>query len=317
MTAAGWQRAGWMKAPCCNQAGRVGKNKEKNMKTLVTGATGNVGSAVVTELVRGGAEVRALTRKQPKEDVFPKGVEVALGDLLDPVSVEQAMQGIDKLFLLNAVAADELTQALIAYGLAKRLELKHITYLSVFSVEKFRDVPHFASKLAVENALREFGVPYTILRPGYFLQNDLMLKELLLGPGLYPMPIGNAGIATVDVRDIAEAAAISLTQEGHGGKTYDVVGPTVLSGPRAAETWSKVLGKAIRYTGETFDAWEQQMRAHSPAWTAFDLRMMFQGYIERGFVPTDTQVERLKNLLGHVPRSYEDFAVETAKAWRA
>ncbi len=114
---------------------------------------------------------------------------------------------------------------MIAYGIAKRIGLKHVTYLSVFKVEEFRDVPHFAAKLAVESALREFGVPHTILRPGYYMQNDVQLKDVLTGPGIYPMPIGTAGIASADVRDIAEAAAISLTEEGHDGKTYDVVSP--------------------------------------------------------------------------------------------
>src|ERR1039458_8233228 len=83
-----------------------------DMKILVTGATGNVGSLVVTELLKRGAEVRALVRKQPEAGKLPAGVEVAIGDLLDPVSVERAMQGADKLFLLNAVVTDELTQAL-------------------------------------------------------------------------------------------------------------------------------------------------------------------------------------------------------------
>src|SRR5450631_2143347 len=193
------------------------------MKVLVTGATGNVGSVVVRELLKRGAKVRALIRKPDAAQKLPASVEVAIGDLLDPVSVEKAMQGVDKLFLINAVVTDELTQALIAYGIAKRIGLKHVTYLSVFKVDEFRDVPHFASKLAVENALREFGVPYTILRPGYYIQNDGMLKDALNGAGVYPMPIGTAGIAAVDVRDIAEAAAISLTEEGHEGQTYDLV----------------------------------------------------------------------------------------------
>jgi uncharacterized protein YbjT (DUF2867 family) len=144
------------------------------MKILVTGGTGNVGGAVVTELLKRGAEVRVLARKQPEPDKLPAGVEVAIGDLLDPVSVQQALQGVDKLFLLNAVVTDELTQALIAYGVAKRMGVKHVTYLSVFRADQFRDVPHFASKLAVENALREFGVPYTILRPGYYIQKFKM-----------------------------------------------------------------------------------------------------------------------------------------------
>ncbi len=287
------------------------------MNTLVIGGTGNVGSKVVKELLKRGARVRVLTRKQPEEGKLPAGVEVAIGDLLDPASVEQAMQGIDKLFLLNAVAADELTQALIAYGMARRVGLKHVTYLSVFKVEEFREVPHFASKLAVEGALREFGVPYTILRPGYYFQNDGMLKGALMDAGIYPMPIGTAGICAVDTRDIAEAAVISLTADGHDGQTYDLVGPELISGPGNAATWSRLLGKEVRYTGHDFDQWEQQMRAQSSGWHAFDLRVMFQGYFDRGFASTETEVARVTKLLGHAPRSYEDFAVETAALWKA
>ena len=286
------------------------------MKILVTGGTGNVGGAVVSELLKRGADVRVLARKQPEPGKLPAGVEVSIGDLLDPVSVEQAMQGVDKLFLLNAVVTDELTQALIAYDIAKKVGLKHVTYLSVFKVEQFRDVPHFASKLAVESTLREFGVPYTILRPAYYIQNDVNLKDALLGAGVYPMPIGIVGIATADVQDIAEAAAISLTEEGHDGQTYDIVSPTMISGPGNAALWSKMLGKEIKYTGHNFDQWEQTMRARMPSWSAFDLRMMLQGYFERGFASTETEVARLTKLLGRAPRSYEDFATQTAAMWK-
>jgi len=257
------------------------------MKVLVTGATGNVGSLVVAELLKRGAEVRALLRKPDAAHRLPASVEVAIGDLLDPVSIEEAMKGVDKLFLLNAVVADELTQALIAYGIAKRIGLKHVTYLSVFKVQEFRDVPHFASKLAVEGALREFGVPYTILRPGYYMQNVIGLK------------------------------AISLTEEGHEEQTYDIVAPSLISGPGNAALWSKLLGKEIKYTGHDFDQWEKGMRVRMPGWSAFDLRMMLQGYFDRGFASTETEVARLTKLLGHTPRSYEDFAAETTKLWNA
>ncbi len=287
------------------------------MKILVTGGTGNVGGAVVQELLKRDAEVKVLARKQPEPGKLPAGVEVAIGDMLDPVSVERAMNGIDKLFLLNAVVPDELTQALIAYGIAKRIGLKHVTYLSVFKVDRFRDVPHFASKLAVENALREFGVPFTILRPGYYIQNDATLKDVLNGPGIYPMPIGTAGICAVDIRDIAEAAATSLTEDGHDGQTYDLVGPSMITGSGNAAIWSKLLGKEIKYAGHHFDQWEEQMRARVAGWTAFDLRMMFQGYIDRGFISTETEVARITTLLGHAPRSYEGFAAETATLWKA
>ena len=287
------------------------------MKILVTGGTGNVGSAVVTELLKRGADVRVLARRQPEASKVPAQVEVAIGDLLDPVAVQQAMRGADKMFLLNAVTTDELTQALIAYGIAKRVGLKHVTYLSVHRVDQFRDVPHFASKLAVESALREFGVPYTILRPGYYIQNDLGLRGALTGAGIYPMPIGTAGIAAADVRDIAEAAAISLTEDGHEEQTYDIVSPTMITGPGNAALWSQLLGKEIKYTGHDFERWEAGMREKMPSWSAYDLRMMFQGYFDRGFASTETEVARLAKLLGHAPRTYEDFAAETAMLWKA
>jgi uncharacterized protein YbjT (DUF2867 family) len=285
------------------------------MTILVAGATGTVGSAVVAELARRGATVRALARKTPAAGGLPAGVEFAAADMLDPVAVERALDGVERMFLLNAVTPDELTQALIGYGLARRHGVKHITYLSVFAVDRFPDVPHFASKLAVEGALKAGNVPFTILRPGYYFQNDRRLRQAL-DAGVYPMPLGGAGIAAVDTRDIAEAAAITLTQPGHAGKTYNLAAAARLSGPGAAATWSRALDKPIRYPGEDFDAWEAQMRQHAPAWSAFDLRVMFQGYFERGFAPSEQDVATFTSLLGRAPRAYEGFAAETAAAWR-
>jgi uncharacterized protein YbjT (DUF2867 family) len=239
-----------------------------------------------------------------------------VGDLLDPVSVEKALHGVDKLYLLNAVTPDELTQGLIAYDLAKKLKLKHIVYHSVFRVEHFKDVPHFASKLAIESALRGFNVPFTVIRPNYFFQNDASLKDPITKAGIYPMPLGTVGISAVDIRDIAEATAIALTSDGHLGRTYNLNGPEVLSGPKVASIWSGLLGKEIRYPGDNMDAFEEQMREHAPSWSAFDIRMMFQGYLERGFAAEPGDLETLTELLGHSPRRYEDFARQTALAWQ-
>jgi uncharacterized protein YbjT (DUF2867 family) len=286
------------------------------MKILVIGGTGKVGSEVIKELSRRGADVRALVRKMGPSTQFPQGVEVVVGDLLDPVSVVKAMGGVGKLYLLNGVSADELTQGLIAYGLAKKLKLQHVVYHSVFKAEQFKDVPHFASKIVIESALRQFDVPYTIIRPNYFIQNDLTLKDALMGPGIYPMPLGALGISVVDIRDIAEAAAIALTTGGHFGKSYNLNGPSLLSGPGAASIWGKVLQKEIRYMGEDMDQFEEQMRQKAPSWMAYDFRMMFQGYLERGFAAEKGDAEILMKLLGHPPRSYEAFAQETARAWK-
>jgi len=284
------------------------------MKILVIGGTGHVGSEVVKQLQKRKANVRLLVRKEGTP--VPQGVEVAVGDLLDPVSMRKALTGVDKLYLLNAVTPDELTQGLIAYDLAKKLKLKHIVYHSVFRVEHFKDVPHFASKLAIESAIREFDVPYTVIRPNYFFQNDLTLKDPLTKAGVYPMPLGPVGISAVDIRDIAEAAAIALTSDGHFGKTYNVSGPEVLSGPQIASIWSGLLGKEVHYCGDDMDAFEEQMRKQAPSWSAFDIRMMFEGYLGRGFVAGPGDVETLTELLGHAPRRYADFARETMAAWR-
>jgi uncharacterized protein YbjT (DUF2867 family) len=285
------------------------------MKVFAIGGAGHVGSEVVKQLLKRDVEVDVLVRD--KGTRVSEGANAVIGDLLDPAFLEKALEGIDKVYLLNAVTPDELTQALIAYDLARKLKVKHIVYHSVFRVEHFKDVPHFASKFALESALHTFDVPFTIIRPNYFNQNDLGLKDPLMKAGIYPIPLGPVGISTVDVRDIAEATAIALTTAGHEGKTYNLNGPDIVSGPGAAAIWTEVLGKQIKYAGHDMDAFEEQMREKSPAWSAFDIRMMFQGYIERGFVAGDGDIETLTTLLGHAPRRYIDFAREMAAAWQS
>jgi uncharacterized protein YbjT (DUF2867 family) len=203
--------------------------------------------------------------------------------LTDPEAIRAAVRGVDKLLLLNAVVADELT--------------------------------HFASKVAAENALHEFGVPYTILRPAYFFQNDLSLKPLLHQMGIYPMPIGTVGISAIDSRDLAEAAAVPLADAGHEGQTYDLVSSSQISGPVNAALWSKALDKQINYTGHDFDAWEKQMSTQLPAWMACDMRTMLEGYVERGFASAEADVSRVTKLLSHTPRTYEAFVQEVTAAW--
>ena len=192
------------------------------------------------------------------------------------------MHGVDKLYLLNAVAPDELTQALIAYDLAKRLKLKHMVYHSVFRVEHFKDVPHFASKFAIESALREFDVPFTIIRRNYFIQNDVTLKDALDG---WSLPHASRQRRHLRSRHPRHCGGNSNRSDfGRTfGKTYNLNGPEILSGPKMSSIWSQLLGKEIRYGGHDMDAFEEQMRKRATSWSAFDIRMMFQGYLERGF----------------------------------
>jgi uncharacterized protein YbjT (DUF2867 family) len=288
----------------------------ERLKILVIGGTGRVGSQVVKDLLKRNATVRALVRKKDNASSALAGVETVEGDLLDPVSVQRALEGVDKLYLLNGVVPEELTEGMIVFNLANKLKLKHMVYHSVFKVDSFKNVPHFASKLAIESAIRESNLPFTIIRPNYFFQNDEGLKDSLTKQGIYPMPLGKQGISIVDVRDIAEVAAIALTTEGHQGQTYNVNGPEVLGGPKIAEIWSGILGKEIRYAGEDMDAFEQQMRQQGPAWSAFDYRYMFEGYLQRGFTASASDLETMTKLLGRPLLRYDDFARETAQTWK-
>ena len=174
-----------------------------------------------------------------------------------------------------------------------------------------------AAKLAVENSIRHSGIPFTILRPNGFIQDEAQaIKPVIMGMGLYPVPIGDDGISLVDARDIAEAAAISLAEEGHEGQTYDLVGPTVVSGASNAALWSKLLGKPVEYTGHDMDRWEAMARGHMPSWLIYDLRAMYEGFHSEGFTATAVQIARLTKLLRHAPRSYEAFATQAAPEWK-
>src|SRR3954469_388659 len=179
------------------------------MTILVTGATGNVGRQVVEQLTQRGAKVRALVR-EPSKAHFPAGVEVVQGDLLDVDSVRSAVSGVSTLFLLNAVVADEFTQALIALNVAREAGIERFVYLSVIHSDLYVNVPHFAGKFGVERMIEQMGFDATILRPAYFINNDLTIKDVVLGHGVYPMPIGGKGLAMIDTRDIAEIAALEL-----------------------------------------------------------------------------------------------------------
>jgi uncharacterized protein YbjT (DUF2867 family) len=129
------------------------------------------------------------------------------------------------------------------------------------------------------------------------------------------MPIGTAGISAIDSRDVAEAAAVALSEQGHEGQTYDLVSSSQISGPGNAALWSTALGKPVNYTGHDFDAWEKQMSTQLPGWMAYDMRTMLEGYVERGFASTDADVSRVTKLIGHAPRTYEAFVQEAAASW--
>jgi uncharacterized protein YbjT (DUF2867 family) len=283
---------------------------------LVTGGTGTVGSAVARELLARGARVKVLTRSAEKAKACPAGVEPMIGDLLDPAAVRSVFRGAEGVFLLNPVSATETHEGLMAINGARLAGVRRIAYLSIHHVDRFPHLPHFGSKIAVETAIRHSGIAFTMLRANNFYQNDYWFRDALLQYGVYPQPIGGIGCSRVDVRDIAELAALALTSGAHDGRSYDIAGPDALTGQRTAEIWSRALGRPVAYGGDDLDAWEKQAIQMLPPWMAFDFRLMYEEFQKHGLLADAPALERLTNALGHPPRRYEDFVAETARSWK-
>jgi uncharacterized protein YbjT (DUF2867 family) len=288
------------------------------MTILVTGATGTVGRQVVEQLVKRGADVRALVR-DPATAKLPAGVIAVKGDLLDVDALRSAFSGVSTLFLLNAVVPDEFTQALIALNLAREAGIERIVYLSVIHSDRYVNVPHFAGKFGVERMIEQMGLNATILRPAYFMNNDLTIKDVVLGYGVYPMPIGSKGLAMIDTRDIGEVAAIELIRRETSAASLpldriNLVGPDTLTGAKAAAIWSEVLGRTIAYPADDTAGFEKNLRQFMPGWMAFDMRLMSERFLTEGMIPDTGDVERLTALLGRPLRSYRDLVSEIAAA---
>jgi uncharacterized protein YbjT (DUF2867 family) len=286
------------------------------MTILVTGATGQVGREVVNQLVRRGADVRAFVR-DPSKAELPAGVDVAKGDLLDVDALRAAFQGVSTLFLLNAVTPDEYTQAIVTLNVAREAGIERIVYLSVIHSDRYVNVPHFAGKFGVERMLETMGMHATILRPAYFIGNDLSIKDVITGYGVYPMPVGSKGLAMIDTRDLAEVAALELLRRENVAQPLpleriNVVGPDTLTGGAIAQIWTDVLGRPIAYPGEDFAGFEGNLRQFMPSWMAYDMRMMTERFVTEGMQPEQGDVARLTAMLGRPLRSYREFATDVA-----
>jgi uncharacterized protein YbjT (DUF2867 family) len=280
------------------------------MKTLLIGGTGTVGSRTIHALLERGVEVRVMTRVEDKIDALPEGVEGVVGDLESPTSLPAAFDGVDSLFFITPLAPNETEQGLATVNAAKEAGVEKIVYMSVAMPEGSERIPHFKSKMPVEDAVRNSGIGYTLVRPNSFFQNDLWVTNAILQYGVYPQPLGTVGVSRVDVRDIAEVAARALTQPGHDGKTYALHGPDALTGPDCAAAFSRHLGREIRYGGDDLNAWAEQVRTMMPGWMVDDMVIMFDYFQQQGIRATDDELAVLTEVLGRSPRSYDAFVAE-------
>jgi uncharacterized protein YbjT (DUF2867 family) len=287
------------------------------MKTLVIGGTGMVGSMVVTGLPKQGATVRVMSHSSDKLKKLPAGVEGFRADLDDPDTLPAAFDGIDSVFLLNAVGLNETDEGLLAVSAAKAAKVNKIVYLSVFMPEGSEKIPHFRSKLPVEKAIKESKIAYTILRPNNFFQNDLWLKDAIMQYSVYPQPIGGKGLNRVDVRDIADCAVNALMKSGHEGQTYEVHGPDILTGEGIAKIYTKHLGREVRYSGNDLDAWGEKVKNMMPEFMIPEMRIMYAFFQANGMIASKDDLEKTQKLLGHKPRTFDDFVKEITVEWRS
>jgi len=287
------------------------------MKTLVIGGTGMVGSMVVSGLLKQKATVRVMSHSLDKLKKLPTGVEGCRADLDDPATLPAAFDGIDSVFLLDAVGPNETDEGLSAVSAAKAARVKKIVYMSVCMPEGSGKIPHFRSKLPVEKAVKESGIAYTILRPNNFFQNDLWLKSAIMQYSIYPQPIGGKGLNRVDVRDIADCAINALMNSGHENETYEVHGPDALTGEGIAGIYTKHLGHEVRYSGNDLDAWAEKVKNLMPEFMIPEMRIMYQFYQDNGMIASKDDLEKTQKLLGRKPRTFDDFVKELTVEWRS
>ena len=177
------------------------------------------------------------------------------------------------------------------------------------------NVPQFAGKFGVERMIEAMGMNATILRPAYYMDNEITVRDVVTGYGIYPMPIGDKGLPMSDARDVGEVAAIELIRREQSPgplPTYyiNLVGPDTLTGADAAAIWSDVLGRTIAFPGNDTAGFEQNLRQFMPSWMAYDMRQMAERFQSDGMIPEGGDVDRLTALLGRPLRTYRDHVAQ-------
>jgi uncharacterized protein YbjT (DUF2867 family) len=276
------------------------------MRILVIGGTGKVGSALVDELVRRDVEVRALSRSGGPHG--RPGVEGVAADMSRPETLAPAFVGVDRCYLLTPLARDETELGFHAVEAARAAGVERIVFQSVTHADDHPTIPHFASKGKILDRIRDSGLPWAAVFPASFYQNDVALRDLILGPGIYPNPIGSGGINRVDVRDVAAVAAAALLDPGYESRALPAVGPGSWTGDSIAAVYSRLLGRDVRYPGDDLDAWAAGARAVLPEWLVHDLALMFERFQETGLSATPEELAETTEILGREPRAFEEFA---------
>jgi len=282
---------------------------------LVTGAGGKTGKAVIRALVARSAPVRAFIRNPAREVALAAmGVrEIVVGAMGDADAVARAVHGVDAIYhICPNVSPHEVPFARTLIAAATHLGASRLVYHSVLHPQ-IEAMPHHWDKLRVEEMLLSSALDFTILQPAAYMQNSLAEWDRMVVRGIYrvPYPV-ETRLSLVDLDDVAEAAAIVLTNAGHSGATYELAGSPPLSQTEIAEIFGRALNKAIRAEAEDVDIWDQRARCTGIDEHAREtLTKMFRAYARDGLVGNPNV---LGWLLGRSPTSLAAFAARTAAA---
>ena len=270
---------------------------------LITGANGNNGQELIRQLTAMGQRVRALVRK-PAGAATGSHIELAVGDFDLPETLEAALQGVEKAFLLTPVAEHFVQWQKGFIEAAQRANVKHLVKFSGMGADASSASELLRLHAKTDDILRNSGVPFTILQPNSFHQNILSSAGTIKAQGVFYWPLKNASQSTVDIRDISAVAAKVFTTSGHEGRTYVITGPEALTFQQAAEKLSSVLGRNIQYVDVPISAAADEMRKSGmPDWNVRAVSELLAYFATGAATVTDT----VPQLLGRAATSFEQF----------
>ncbi len=266
---------------------------------VVTAAGGQTGAAVVRALWSQGERVRALVgSSQPRPELTALSAEVVATDLTDPAAVEPLLTGADALYLIwPNFDPQETAGAVALLAAARRAGVRRVVYHSVLRPQA-RAMPHHAAKDRVEEALDASGLAWRVLQPCAYADNLHGQFAEVAATGILRSPWGlTQAQSLVDLRDVAAAAAVLLTEDGLDGGTFEAVGPEPLTAPRIAALLAEWLDREVRAVDAVPEGPVPQQYA------ARCSRLMFDHYRAHGFVGSPRVLD---GLLGRPPHSFAE-----------
>jgi len=273
---------------------------------FLTGATGTVGSSLLARLADRGVPSRALAHSLAGREVIERfGMEAVDGDFDRPDTLERAMAGCDRLFLLSPPHPDQPTREKAAIDAAKRAGVSHIVALSVMGADPASPVVFGRWHGDVDEHLVGSGLGYTILRPAAFMQIHLLPVDTIRSQGRWYGMTGDGAAGYIDVNDVAAVAAEVLTGPGRAAATYELTGPAAISMPEAAGVLSEV-GRRVDYVDVPSDQFRANLAgAGLPDRVADALVTLYQA-VRAGHAATVTNT--VQEVLGRSARSYRQVA---------